>query len=191
MRQLTTVLILILFGVHIYAYTDYCSVRVNIKNQNNEPVGFAIVHIINSNMVLQCDETANVELAVFPNENVRLHVSALGYKAVESEFKAVCNMQQLIVLQQESINLEEVTVRGSRLRDLMMKSSQGIINIDHNYIEQNFSGSLMQSLEGIPGVKAMNIGSGQSKPAIRGLGFNRMVVAENGVKHEGQQWGEG
>lgn len=48
----------------------------------------------------------------------------------------------------------------------------------------------MQSLSSIPGVKAINIGSSQSKPAIRGLGFNRMAVTENGIKHEGQQWGE-
>ena len=32
--------------------------------------------------------------------------------------------------------------------------------------------------------------SGESKPSIRGLGFNRMAVTENGIKHEGQQWGE-
>lgn len=48
----------------------------------------------------------------------------------------------------------------------------------------------MQTLSGVPGVKAMNVGSGQSKPAIRGLGFNRMVVALDGIKHEGQQWGD-
>lgn len=48
----------------------------------------------------------------------------------------------------------------------------------------------MQTLQGIPGVQAMSIGSGQSKPVIRGLGFNRMVVNEDGVKHEGQQWGD-
>lgn len=48
----------------------------------------------------------------------------------------------------------------------------------------------MQSLEKIPGVKAMSVGSNESKPTIRGLGFNRVVVAENGIKHEGQQWGD-
>lgn len=26
-------------------------------------------------------------------------------------------------------------------------------------------------------------------PLIRGLGFNRVVVAEHGIKHESQQWG--
>lgn len=88
------------------------------------------------------------------------------------------------------IELDEVIVRGDHLRNIQMKSAQSIVRIDKSYIEANFSGSLMQSLEKIPGVRAMVIGSGQSKPAIRGLGFNRMIVTENGIKHEGQQWGE-
>jgi iron complex outermembrane receptor protein len=33
------------------------------------------------------------------------------------------------------------------------------------------------------------VGQGFSKPVIRGLGFNRLVVAENGIKQQGQQWG--
>ena len=89
-----------------------------------------------------------------------------------------------------TIVLHGVTVTGKSQRDFQMKSSQSAVQVSHDYLEQNFSGSLMQSLEKIPGVKAMSIGSGQSKPAIRGLGFNRLAVAEDGVKHEGQQWGD-
>ena len=39
------------------------------------------------------------------------------------------------------------------------------------------------------GVNASGIGSSSSKPIIRGLGFNRLLVTENGIKQEGQQWG--
>lgn len=35
----------------------------------------------------------------------------------------------------------------------------------------------------------MDIGAGFSQPMIRGLGFNRIAVSENGIKQEGQQWG--
>lgn len=86
--------------------------------------------------------------------------------------------------------LEEVVVLGSDKAYVRMSAPQNLIRIDKSFLEEHYAASLMQSLERIPGVKAMSIGSGQSKPAIRGLGFNRMIVAENGVKHEGQQWGE-
>ncbi|MGI6242982.1 MAG: TonB-dependent receptor [Prevotella sp.] len=87
------------------------------------------------------------------------------------------------------VTLRGVTVVGNSIKDVQMQSSINRIMIDQDYLTTNFAGSLMQSLHGVPGVKAMNIGSGQSKPTIRGLGFNRMVVAEDGIKHEGQQWG--
>ncbi|WP_028897249.1 TonB-dependent receptor [Prevotella sp. HUN102] len=89
-----------------------------------------------------------------------------------------------------TVVMKNVTVTGSQKKATKMRSSVNTINIDRSYLQTNFSGSLMQTLRGIPGVKAMSIGSGQSKPAIRGLGFNRMAVAQDGIKHEGQQWGD-
>ena len=89
-----------------------------------------------------------------------------------------------------TIMLNGVTVVDAAKRDYQMRSSQNSVRINQAYLAENIAGSLMQSLEGIPGIKAMSIGSGQSKPTIRGLGFNRMVVTEDGIKHEGQQWGD-
>jgi len=64
-----------------------------------------------------------------------------------------------------------------------------VLYVDNDYLQNQFSGSLASSLEKLPGFNAMQIGSGASKPIIRGLGLNRVAVAENGVKQEGQQWG--
>ena len=88
------------------------------------------------------------------------------------------------------VTLDAVTVTGQQRHDYQMRSSQSAVQVSGDYLQQHFAGSLMQTLEGIPGVKAMAIGSGQSKPTIRGLGFNRLAVSEDGVKHEGQQWGD-
>ena len=88
------------------------------------------------------------------------------------------------------ITLDNVTVTGQQRHDYQMRTSQSEIQVSHEFLQENFAGSLMQTLEALPGVKAMAIGSGQSKPTIRGLGFNRLAVSEDGVKHEGQQWGD-
>ena len=89
-----------------------------------------------------------------------------------------------------TIVLNDVTISGNNPHTYQMKTSQTSVQISHEYLEQNFAGSLMQTLQHIPGVKAISIGSGQSKPTIRGLGYNRMAVTEDGIKHEGQQWGD-
>ena len=41
-----------------------------------------------------------------------------------------------------------------------------------------------------PGVAQITTGSGISKPVIRGLGYNRVVVVDDGIRQEGQQWGD-
>ncbi|MBP5717315.1 MAG: Plug domain-containing protein, partial [Bacteroidales bacterium] len=92
-------------------------------------------------------------------------------------------------LADSTITLENVAVTGQARREQEMRNSQSAEHVNRDFIEGNFAGSRMQTLEEIPGVKAMSIGSGQSKPVIRGLGFNRISVTEDGVKHEGQQWG--
>jgi len=89
-----------------------------------------------------------------------------------------------------TITLTDVTVTADAKRDFQMKTSLSSASVSRSYIEANFSSSLMETLRGIPGVQAMTIGPGASKPVIRGLGFHRMVVSEDGIKHEGQQWGD-
>ena len=96
----------------------------------------------------------------------------------------------LLQVQDTAEVLGPVTVYGESQRRELMHLTLGSVEVGRNYIENNFSGTLAQSLSAIPGVQARAIGSGQSKPAIRGLGFNRIAVAVDGIKHEGQQWGD-
>ena len=96
----------------------------------------------------------------------------------------------LLQVQDTTEVLGPAAIYGESKRRELMHLTVGSVEVGRNYIENNFSGTLMQSLSAIPGVQARSIGSGQSKPAIRGLGFNRIAVAVDGIKHEGQQWGD-
>lgn len=85
--------------------------------------------------------------------------------------------------------LKEVSIKDKRLQLRQEEESLNILTVNSDFIQRNLGGSLMKTLERLPGIKTIGIGSGHSKPLIRGLGFNRVVVVDNGVKHEGQQWG--
>ena len=87
------------------------------------------------------------------------------------------------------IGLEEVSVSDSYKRTNHLRSAQPVEIVDETFLSEHFTGNLMHTLQHIPGIHSMNIGSGFSKPVIRGMGFNRISVTENGIKQEGQQWG--
>ncbi len=88
------------------------------------------------------------------------------------------------------VELDSITVIGDSYKKASNRNSALSVEVvDKDFLRQHFTGNLMQSLEHIPGVRSMDIGSGFSKPMIRGMAFNRISVIENGIKQEGQQWG--
>lgn len=45
-------------------------------------------------------------------------------------------------------------------------------------------------MKNVPGLNAVKTGSNISKPFIRGLGYNRVLTLYDGIRQEGQQWGD-
>jgi len=89
----------------------------------------------------------------------------------------------------KQVNLNEVVVSTSRKKAEVRSSSMNTEIVKSDFLNSHFSGNVVQAIENIPGVQSMDIGMGSSKPMIRGMAFNRIAVAEEGVKQEGQQWG--
>ena len=52
------------------------------------------------------------------------------------------------------------------------------------------SSNLIDALSKVPGVSQVATGPAISKPIIRGLGYNRVMVMHDGIRQEGQQWGD-
>ncbi len=52
------------------------------------------------------------------------------------------------------------------------------------------STNIVDALSRTPGVSQISTGPAISKPTIRGLGYNRLIVMNDGIRQEGQQWGD-
>ena len=88
------------------------------------------------------------------------------------------------------LELKEVMVTGA-VGDMKMKESPlPITMIQAKELHQLPSTNLIDAITKQPGVAQITTGSGISKPVIRGLGYNRIVVVNDGIRQEGQQWGD-
>ena len=88
------------------------------------------------------------------------------------------------------IRLDPATITAESFSEAADRTSAlSVGTADQGFIRRRFAGGLVQTLQQIPGVRSMDIGTGSSKPMIRGMAFNRVAVVENGIKQEGQQWG--
>ncbi|MDC0106585.1 TonB-dependent receptor [bacterium] len=83
--------------------------------------------------------------------------------------------------------LNQITIEGKAYSD---KSKTLFENsIDKNELERFSSASLGDALKNLSGVSSLNTGNTVVKPMINGLHSSRVVIVNNGVRMEDQEWG--
>ncbi len=87
-------------------------------------------------------------------------------------------------------HLQEVTVTGLTGTTRANHSPAPISVIPPRVLQETSSANIIDAVAHQPGVAQITTGSGISKPVIRGLGYNRIVTVNDGIRQEGQQWGD-
>ncbi len=160
----------------------------SILDENNEVLPGASVQLSTGKGTVANAEGKYMISNIVPGI-YEIKVSYIGYKTLIDTVRINGNKIYNIKLLYSPLDLQEVVITDNYAETRKKEESLNIEIANKEYLQQNLGGSLMKTIERLPGVSTIDIGSGQSKPVIRGLGFNRIVVVENGIKHEGQQWG--
>jgi iron complex outermembrane receptor protein len=92
----------------------------------------------------------------------------------------------VIELEQKSVALEAVEILADR-PDLA--PSQAVARLRGRELNQTLGQDLSASLQGITGLNQLQTGATIRKPIIHGLHSNRILILNNGIRLEGQQWG--
>jgi iron complex outermembrane receptor protein len=88
------------------------------------------------------------------------------------------------------LRLDEVTVTGLTGVSKLSQTPSAISVADARSLRQNASTNIIDAIATLPGVSQITTGSGISKPVIRGMGYNRVILMADGIRQEGQQWGD-
>ena len=88
------------------------------------------------------------------------------------------------------LNLDEIIVTSPVGQLKRKQSATPVSVVTGKTLHQTASSNIIDAVAKQPGVDQVTTGSGISKPVIRGLGYNRIVCVADGVRQEGQQWGD-
>jgi iron complex outermembrane receptor protein len=88
------------------------------------------------------------------------------------------------------LQLNEVMVTGVTGGTKLKHSTAPISVVTGKELRQTTSTNVIDAVAKQPGMAQISTGGGISKPVIRGLGYNRIIVMNEGVRQEGQQWGD-
>jgi iron complex outermembrane recepter protein len=97
---------------------------------------------------------------------------------VVSNFKIEVHLKEL-----EEVKISTIIKQKDKLSTLHTSSIFG------DELEKNRATTLGDIVKTIPGVNSLNTGNSVSKPVIHGMHSNRVLILNNGIRQEGQQWG--
>lgn len=116
--------------------------------------------------------------------NVKVHL--IGYRNESREIRITGNEQVHIRLHVTDLHLHEVEVTGHR-DALPGTSTQHTLS--QQELDQSKGENLARVITRVPGVSLLQTGTTIAKPVIHGMHSNRVLILNNGIRQEGQQWG--
>ncbi len=158
--------------------------------KTSQPLQGASVYFHDLKLGTGTNARGQYKIQHIPNGKYLVEISFLGYASIVETIEINGDVQKDYALSHSYIENEAVTVTGVSAATSVKRTPVPVNIIRKEELLRGSSTNLIDALSKTPGVAQVSTGPAISKPSIRGLGYNRVVVVNDGIRQEGQQWGD-
>lgn len=157
-----------------------------IDHHDREPLEYAEIFISELKKGSLTDSLGNYTIYGLCSGNYTVHCKHLGCEDITMPVEVNGNTIQNFYPEHHLHELGLVNVVAERGPE---KTTQTSYEMKGRELDETRGRTLGDALKNVTGVAVMQTGSGISKPVIHGLHSNRILVLNNGIRQESQQWG--
>jgi iron complex outermembrane recepter protein len=150
----------------------------------------ATIYIADLKLGAMADEKGNYKFSNLPTGTYLVEAHAIGHSSQIKNVTVTDKVVQDFYLGVQYTEESPVVITGMSKATQIRRSPVPIVTMSHVDIVGNLSTNIIDAIAKLPGVTQLTTGPNVSKPFIRGLGFNRILTLYDGVRQEGQQWGD-
>ncbi|RCH56765.1 TonB-dependent receptor [Mucilaginibacter hurinus] len=157
------------------------------------PLPYATVTVQGTRLGTTTNDSGYYELKDIAAGSYKINFSSVTYEHLRLPVTIKVNETTTLNANLKPYNsrLSEVVITGVSRATELRKSPVPIAVMSKSALQQNIGTNIIESIvKGVPGVNAVTTGPNISKPFIRGLGYNRVLTLFDGIRQEGQQWGD-
>jgi iron complex outermembrane receptor protein len=166
------------------------SLSGKITDTSGAPLQGASVYISDLKKGSVADANGNYVIHNIPDGNYVVEIKFIGYKTILENIDFDQDKVENVAMQISVTEQSEIVITGSSKATSIARNPIPIVAINKQFLQQNLSTNIIDAIAKVPGVSEVTTGPNVSKPFIRGLGFNRILTLYDGVRQEGQQWGD-
>lgn len=157
-----------------------------IDDHDREPLAFAEVFLPEPARSAVADSAGRFELKGLCAGTYRVRVAHLGCETVERTVVLKASTELDFHLEHHAQELREAEIVRDRPDEHV---GQANAQVDKDAMERGSGRTLGEMIAVIPGVTTLSSGPTISKPMVHGLTGNRVLVLNQGIRQEDQQWG--
>ncbi|MFM2139058.1 MAG: hypothetical protein RJA57_1365 [Bacteroidota bacterium] len=157
---------------------------------SGEGLAGATVYIPEIRTGMQAGSDGRYRLAGIAPGHYVMEISHAGYNTRVEHIDLVSDREMDLRLSLVILENQGVIVTGVTGAISQRKAPFAVASVRREAFLQTAASNIIDALTMVPGVSQLTTGPAVSKPLIRGLGYNRVVVVNDGVRQEGQQWGD-
>jgi len=158
--------------------------------KTGEPLADASIIFPDLKIGTHADNSGRFQFANVPSGHHLIEISHVGYSSIIEHLDIDKNTEKDFALQPSILENQGVIVTGVSNATNIRKTPVPVTALRRAELLQSSATNIIDVLAKKPGVSQLGTGPGISKPVIRGLGYNRVLVINEGVRQEGQQWGD-
>jgi iron complex outermembrane receptor protein len=159
-----------------------------ITDQDNQTLLGTTIFITEMNKGTVSDKNGHYELLNLPNGKLKIQYSFIGYSnVIETVVLNKTELELNVVMKLSPIEAEQIVISGG-YSATQHENAVKIDVIKVNNLDVKNTPNFMEVLTKVPGVDMISKGPGVSKPVIRGLSMNDILVLNNGVRFENYQY---
>ena len=158
--------------------------------KSNEPLFGVNIFVPELLLGATTDTLGIYKITNLPKRKILLRISYIGYKTMIEPVDLTTGLIKDFKMEESPEQMNEVVVTGTSRATDIRRSPIPIVVAESKGINMNVNTNIIDALTKIPGISAVTTGPNISKPYIHGLGYNRVLTLYDGVRQEGQQWGD-
>ena len=192
MKVFTILLFFFLYTVNVSHANTLFALNGKVTDANtNEPLPGAVISIPELRISINTDQNGEYTFSRIPSRGRFLvEVRYIGYRTITQFIDLAATTSFNFSLEPSIIEVHEVVVTGTVSSANNRTNSTSVSTVGKNELTGPPSNNIIDAIAHVAGVSQISTGAAVSKPVIRGLSANRVVTLSNGVKQEGQQWGD-
>lgn len=181
---LVAVLYFIFFAKSFSTELPYFIYGRILNAETSEPIANAVIEIVELKIFTTSKGDGSFAIGPLDQYKFRLKITHLAYqeKLIDLEFRSHEDKKLVIYLFPKTLNLNPVIITDKKSTSTSDEIQEFSLKLSDRALHQRLGQTIAQTLKNETGLAVRSMGPAPSRPIFRGLGQDRIVITQDGMK---------